>query len=228
MSPEPLKTGGDPAPCAVGPTQARARSPRGPFVASALLCVAAAPAFDAWAQRRLAAYPPPAILDHPLWQVTKPEILLGLLGVSAGLASLAARWGRDSSRTSRLSEAASRLTRLLATGLFALGASLVLKMMIGRARPGGVDADPMAFDPGAFDRAFQSLPSSSSAVSAALAMTLVRWRPSLRLPALAALIVICAERILSRSHWPSDVAAGVVVGLMVVKLTDVRGRGAPG
>lgn len=223
MSPEPLKTGRDPTSCAVGPERSRARSPRGPLLASALLFVAAAPALDDWTQRRLAAHPPPAILDHPLWLLAKPEILLGLLGASAGLAKLAAR--RPRPQASKFGAEAPVLDRLLATGLFALGASLVLKLMIGRARPGGADADPMAFAPGAFDRAFQSLPSSSSAVAAALALTLVRWRPSLSLPALAALVVICAERIFSRSHWPSDVVAGVVVGLLVVKLTDTRDLG---
>lgn len=59
-------------------------------------------------------------------------------------------------------------------------------------------------------------------VAAAPALPLVRWRPSLSLPAL---VVIRAERIFSRSHWPSDVVAGVIVGLLVVELTDTRDLG---
>lgn len=122
MSPEPLKTGREPTFRAVGPERTRARSPRGPLLASALPFVAAAPAFA----------------------------------------------------------------------------------------------------PGAFDRAFQSPPYGGSAVAAAMALTLVRWRPSLSLPAL---VMVRAERIFSRSHWPSDVVADVIVGLLVVKLTDTRDLG---
>jgi membrane-associated phospholipid phosphatase len=138
--------------------------------------------------------------------------MLSLLGTMTGLAAFAARRGP----LAPMGAAAPRLMRLLFTGLVAMSASLVLKMMIGRARP-GAGPDPLAFAPGALDRAFQSLPSSSSAVAAALAVGLARWRPSLTAPAVAALIAICAERVLSRSHWPSDVIAGVVLGLVAVR-----------
>ncbi|MYT48508.1 phosphatase PAP2 family protein, partial [Streptomyces sp. SID5471] len=65
----------------------------------------------------------------------------------------------------------------------------------------------------------------ASASATAAAVTLGALRPlgaGLSLPALA----MCLSRLVVGGHYPSDVAAGAVVGALVAGLGDVRGTGA--
>ncbi|MGW7553692.1 phosphatase PAP2 family protein [Streptomyces rimosus] len=70
-----------------------------------------------------------------------------------------------------------------------------------------------------------SFPSAHAASATAAAVTLGALRPvgaGLSLPALA----MCLSRLVVGVHYPSDVAAGAVVGALVAGLGDVRKAGA--
>ena len=106
----------------------------------------------------------------------------------------------------------------VAIGLPGLLAAIV-KNMIGRARPfvGGT-LNPYLFDPFHWAPAFASLPSGHAttgfSVLAAFGCLWPRARTNLLLYAL----VIAASRIVVRAHYPTDVAAGALVGIVGVLL----------
>jgi undecaprenyl-diphosphatase len=95
----------------------------------------------------------------------------------------------------------------------------IVKNMIGRARPfvGGT-LNPYLFDPFHWAPAFASLPSGHSttgfSVLAAFGCLFPRARTNLLIYAL----VIAASRIVVRAHYPTDVAAGALVGIVGVML----------
>jgi membrane-associated phospholipid phosphatase len=96
-------------------------------------------------------------------------------------------------------------------GLF----TLVVKYMIGRARPyvTGV-ADPYAFSPLIWQVEYSSLPSghATSAFSAPVAIGTI-W-PRLRVVMWTYAIAVAASRVIVTSHYPSDVMASAVVGVL--------------
>ncbi len=102
-----------------------------------------------------------------------------------------------------------------APGLFVT----IIKRLIGRARPfvTGV-ADPFVFDPTRWSAAYASMPSGHAttafSVLAAFACLWPRGRTMLLIYAL----LIAASRIVVRAHYPTDVAAGALVGIVGVLL----------
>ena len=93
----------------------------------------------------------------------------------------------------------------------------ILKVLIGRGRPneliwrGHLDWQPLAIDSN-----HHSLPSGHSAAAGAVAMML-----SLRWPKLSPLwwllaVALGSTRVLTSSHWPSDVVIGLLIGATAV------------
>lgn len=71
--------------------------------------------------------------------------------------------------------------------------------------------DPRLFD---LSGRLSSLPSGHTTVSFALAFTLSRRYPSLRLPLYATAGLVAASRVYLGAHYPSDVVAGALLGIL--------------
>jgi membrane-associated phospholipid phosphatase len=91
----------------------------------------------------------------------------------------------------------------------------IVKRLIGRARPfvGGA-ADPFLYLPFGWRPDYASLPSghTTNVFAALIAVSLV-W-PRLRAIMLAYALIIAASRVIILAHYPSDVVAGAVVGVV--------------
>lgn len=110
---------------------------------------------------------------------------------------------------------------LLATGLLAI----VLKGSIGRGRPTVMFDRGMelGFEPFSFSHAWTSFPSGHAVSAATLATWLAfqgsrRWVPAWVMLAL----VLGATRVIVKAHWPSDVIAGLCVGVVAARLIIAR------
>ena len=91
----------------------------------------------------------------------------------------------------------------------------IIKRMIGRARPlVGGNLDPYLFSPFKWTADYASLPSGHATTAFAVAVAFgtlwPRWRPVLWVYAL----LIAASRVVLTAHYPSDVLAAAVVGVV--------------
>ncbi len=117
----------------------------------------------------------------------------------------------------------------LRTGLsvgVAGGAALLVKEIVGRARPSEAPSDPYRFRP-LTGRA--SFPSGHAVVAFATATALTResgprWVPWVAFPAAT---VVAWSRVHDDQHWASDVVAGAALGIFLSARTDefLRRRG---
>ena len=95
----------------------------------------------------------------------------------------------------------------------AVALSLVLKHVIGRARPNAHLAfDPHVFRPLAFHDAFASFPSAQAACAAAVFGAAFTCVPRLKRSLQIFIATLCAARVLSGEHWLSDVMLGWAIG----------------
>lgn len=91
--------------------------------------------------------------------------------------------------------------------------SNVIKFFVGRGRPeffeehGTLYFHP--FDPG---HDFGSFPSGHSTTIGAVAMILMLWFPRWRIAIALLALLAAATRIAARAHYPSDIAAGLLIG----------------
>jgi undecaprenyl-diphosphatase len=116
----------------------------------------------------------------------------------------------------------SRLMLLFGQAGFALAAVAgsgilvnVVKFFVGRARPILFESvGPYHFEPFSVAYSFVSFPSGHSTTVGAVAAVLMLWFPRLRIPLLMLCAFFAATRIAARAHYPSDVAAGFVLGLL--------------
>lgn len=97
-----------------------------------------------------------------------------------------------------------------------------LKILFGRARP-SLGLSPWAFIGPTFFYRYQSFPSGHATITFALAATLSRLWPRARWPFFLGAGVIALSRVLTGSHFPSDVFGGALLGIFV---SGVVGKGA--
>ena len=102
-----------------------------------------------------------------------------------------------------------------APGLF----SSLVKNMIGRARPGvGGSVNPYLFDPFHWTPAYASMPSGHATAAFAILAAVATLFPRARTVLLIYALLIAASRIVIRAHYPTDVAAGALAGIIGVLL----------
>lgn len=135
---------------------------------------------------------------------------LGLLAVAAWC------WGR------RRGPAATCLVGIAVVAVSG-GLTQVIKHLVGRPRPRMNLAWHELVGP-VWDSDLHSLPSGHAATSFALAMYLGLKYPRWILPLLILASLISVGRVLSLSHYPSDVVAGAWLGLAVGWLADFLER----
>src|SRR5450631_3499457 len=106
----------------------------------------------------------------------------------------------------------------IAIGLPSLFAAVV-KNMIGRARPfvGGV-ANPYLFDPFHWTPAYASLPSGHATTAFAVLAAFGTLWPRAHTALLIYALLIAASRVAVTAHYPTDVLAGALVGIVGVWL----------
>lgn len=91
----------------------------------------------------------------------------------------------------------------------------ILKLCIGRARPKLHDmAGTLHFEPFTPGYDFASFPSGHSTTIGAVAMVLMLWFPRWRAPILALCALAALTRVAALAHYPSDVVAGFLLGLL--------------
>jgi membrane-associated phospholipid phosphatase len=106
----------------------------------------------------------------------------------------------------------------------------IVKRLIGRARPlvTGV-ADPYVFDPFVWRVAYASLPSGHATTAFAALVAFGSLWPRRRTIVLIYALLIAVSRIVVTAHYPTDVAAGALVGVagavMVRRYFALRGLG---
>lgn len=125
------------------------------------------------------------------------------------------RYGEWTLRQSAwLQEAAASLGYFFASVATAGIAVLIIKVIVGRARPKFFDAlGPVAFEPFAFSGGFSSFPSGHSAQVFAAAMALGLLFPALRAAALACATFIAFSRIAISVHYVTDTIGGGFIGV---------------
>jgi undecaprenyl-diphosphatase len=102
-------------------------------------------------------------------------------------------------------------TAVAVPGLF----DTTIKRVIGRARPlVGGSLDPTLFHPFAWRAEYASLPSGHAATSFALMIAVSSLWPRARTYALVFAVIIAISRIVVAAHYPTDVAAGALVGIV--------------
>ncbi len=108
---------------------------------------------------------------------------------------------------------AAGLKTLIAHGVVAI-VSNGLKHLIGRPRPKFMHAGTEQLGP-SMASGFDSFPSGHTSASFAVAMVLARQFPKATWVALGVAVVVAMSRVLRGSHFPTDVAAGAVIGVLV-------------
>lgn len=100
-----------------------------------------------------------------------------------------------------------------APGLFVA----IIKRLIGRARPfvTGI-ADPFVFDPTRWSAAYASLPSGHATTGFAVLAAFGCLWPRARTVLLVYALLIAVSRVVIRAHYPTDVAAGCLMGIVGV------------
>jgi membrane-associated phospholipid phosphatase len=102
-------------------------------------------------------------------------------------------------------------------GLLTTGAVVqVLKHFIGRARP-KLTYDPVFIGP-SFKSGYDSFPSGHSAMVFFFAYTLSRYFPKYRVFFYLFALAVSLDRVEELAHFPSDILAGAIVGLIVAKV----------
>ncbi len=108
---------------------------------------------------------------------------------------------------------AAGLRTLIAHGAVAIVVN-GLKHLIGRPRPKFMHAGTQPLSP-SMDSGFDSFPSGHASASFAIAMVLSRQYPRVAWVAMGVAVAIAASRVLRGAHFPTDVAAGAVIGVLV-------------
>ena len=89
----------------------------------------------------------------------------------------------------------------------------ILKRLISRVRPGREDAGKFLGPTWRHANFRESFPSSHSASAMAMSLLLAKLYPPAAILFWALALICAALRYLMDAHWPSDVIAGIAVGL---------------
>ena len=132
-----------------------------------------------------------------------PAVLLFVYGWRAGFDNLA-RWA----------------FLLLVTVAASGGIANALKIIFGRWRPVAfIEGDEFGFSPLTTGSVNASFPSGHATTAAATALVVALWFPRLRWYAIAVGLLIASTRFVLSMHYPSDVAAGWLLGAGTVVAT---------
>lgn len=99
-------------------------------------------------------------------------------------------------------------------------AANVLKVVAGRARPRALDTGVWGFHFLEFGYRFNSFPSGHAAIAAAVAASICLARPAAWPLAAVLWLALAGGRVLTGSHFVSDVLAGGAVGVALMVLVD--------
>jgi membrane-associated phospholipid phosphatase len=92
----------------------------------------------------------------------------------------------------------------------------LVKPVVGRLRPIWLHREGrFGFDPFTIDPMKMSFPSGHSAVAVALALALGFHYPRLRVPLCLVASLVCVSRVVSGSHYPSDVVLGAYFAFFI-------------
>ncbi len=112
------------------------------------------------------------------------------------------------------------ITSLLIRSIVAVGLATLLKGAIGRARPTQASMDALLFHPFAGQDMFASAPSAQATLAAAFGCSVAVRFPKVRVPILAAAMIVCLSRVLVGEHWTSDVIFGWALGWAIVAVAS--------
>lgn len=99
-------------------------------------------------------------------------------------------------------------------------AANLLKVVAGRARPRALDTGVWGFHFLEFGYRFNSFPSGHAAIAAAVAASICLTRPAAWPLAAVLWMALAGGRVLTGSHFVSDVLAGGAVGIALMVLVD--------
>ena len=121
----------------------------------------------------------------------------------------------------KLSGAMCYTGKALLLSFFAAGISVqVVKHLIGRARPRLTES--LVIVGPSLKGGYDSMPSGHSAVVFCFAYILAQQFPRFRISFYCIAAIIGLMRVIDLSHFPSDVAAGAVLGLIVGKVLTAK------
>lgn len=184
------------------------------LLATGMLVVTLLP-FDALISQRAQALPPAIVLFNE--RITDFGTFAWMIYGSGTIAIIAYILHRIS-RTDSFSSRTKTAWRLALYFLVTIGSASALvhflKFLIGRARPElFVDYGAYSLTPFANEWLFESFPSGHSAAVGSFFGAFAMLAPHLRLVFALAALTIGLTRVVVGAHYPSDVAAGLLVGL---------------
>ena len=117
-----------------------------------------------------------------------------------------------------------QLTDIGVRGLLAqlsvAGAIQILKHLIGRPRPRFAHGDELVLGP-SLDSGLDSFPSGHAANAFGAATVLAWFFPAVRVPLFLVAGLVAVSRVLRGSHFPTDVWAGAVLGVVIGSMAAV-------
>ncbi len=107
---------------------------------------------------------------------------------------------------------------MMLTMLLAGGINSIMKEVIGRPGPEIDDISGESW----LDARYGRFPSSHSAITFGAAETLSAFVPAVAVPGYALAVLVSYERIYRGTHWPSDIFAGIWIGLVIARYVIAR------